>query len=1002
MAVASAPASNNAQALFKKGVAAHLTGKVTVAADFYRQAIDHDPGIAEAHNNLATACSQLGDDEGALRSLQRAVELNPDYAEAQSNLGILWAGRGRHDIARPYLERAVALECGHEAWFNNLANAYLEEFRFADALTAYDRGLALNPASIDCWSNRGLALRGLRRTDDAIASIERALHFAPSHVNSLSNLAIVLKEEKRFPEAVSTMRKATDIDPANASLWVNLAAVYEAMGEFEKLREAAICATHIDPDFVEAYNLLANYELEAGRHDDAEALYLKVVTLDPSNRNANWNLALIWLMRGDFERGWKQFEWRKRLHSVVLDRFDYGMPEWDGTPLDGRDILLHSEQGVGDAIQFARFAATVKARGAGRVYLECPYPVVPLLSGVTGIDAVVARGAPLPAFAVHASLMSLPLLLGTTLDTIPAAVPYIPVEPRTACASVVARRAGLKVGIVWAGNPGHARDYIRSVPLQAFHELFGIEGTHFFSLQKGASAESQLTQLPRGLVTDLAGELEDFRDTAAVLAALDLVITVDTSVAHLAGALGRPTWLLLPHVTDFRWMLERNDSPWYPSMRLFRQPVPRDWESVFAEVAEALRTLARGSAQALEHPAQRASDDGRPGVVHDTVVTLSSATFLHDGRHRFDLWLPLARLSDATLFAEYKAELLHGGHDPATRRFLDEALQEDDAFIDVAPGLGLVALSAITAPRPPALVAIVEREASSAARLSQLVLRRAPATAFTAGHTLDEVIARVAPAARVFVRIGDDSLTDAVADCIGRLDGARRPAALLWTSMVPAERDGTLRFLESLGYVLASLSLHDGEASLDAIEDDARAQGIIAVLPATLDALSAEHGSASPFPVTSGVTAAAVDIRAVETTAPRASAPAVRPVIGIDWELRYDTGWGVYGTNLALELQRGGHVQPAIFSASAEALPILTRASLAPLLRDTARHAARLREAGGDRVHFDGLVLRALGNNFEMDTVSERAIAPRNVGVIFFEDTMLDAAALARARAFDL
>ncbi len=355
------------------------------------------------------------------------------------------------------------------------------------------------------------------------------------------------------------------------------------------MRELAEHARSLDPSYAETWNLLANGEMEAGRYAQSIALYEKALALDPGNSNANWNLGLLWLLQGDFARGWKQFEWRKRLQSAVLDRGDYAGAEWDGSALAGRDILLHSEQGVGDAFQFVRYAAQLKERGARRVYLECPYPIVPLLSGVRGIDAVVARGVPLPAYDVHANLMSLPGLLGTTIDSIPAEVPYIPVEPRTVTGRIAPPAGTISVGFVWAGNPLHGRDFLRSAPLDAFRELAGIQGLQFFSLQKGDAAEREFKANPIPGVVDLAADLVDFRDTAAVLQALDLVITVDTSVAHLAGALGRPTWLLLPHVPDFRWMIDRSDSPWYPTMRIFRQPEPRDWTSVFANVKAALR-----------------------------------------------------------------------------------------------------------------------------------------------------------------------------------------------------------------------------------------------------------------------------------------------------------------------------------------------------------------------------------------------------------------------------
>ncbi|MCX6027647.1 MAG: tetratricopeptide repeat protein, partial [Chloroflexi bacterium] len=579
----------SAQSLFTEAVACHLAGDAAAATSLYRKALARDPNLAEACNNLATLLAQSGDEREAEGLLQRAVALQPDYGEAHNNLGILWSARGDHPRALPAFERAVALEGTRPQWLRNLGDAYIEHFRYIAALAAYDCALAIDPGDVECWSVRGFALRGLRRPDEAIASFQRALAIAPSHVDSLSRLAIVLKEQKRLDEAVVAMTKATEIDPANVRLLANFAAIYEAKGECARVRELAARAVEIDPAYPEAYNVLAYREWEEGRYDAALALYQKVLALDPGDRTANFSLGLIWLLQGDYDRGWKQFEWRKRFDSVVFDHGEYGDAEWTGESLEGRDILLHSEQGIGDAIQFIRYAPDLKALGARRVYLECPDPIAPLLTGVRGVDAVVARGTRLPSYDVHANLMSLPGLLGTTLETIPTEVPYIPVEPRTARAMVNAPEGTLTVGIVWAGNPIHARDYLRSAPLEAFAPLCSIPYTRIYSLQKGSAAERQLAECPLPGVVNLAPYLDDLRDTAAVIDALDLVISVDTSVAHLAGALGKETWLLLPHVPDFRWMLGRTDSPWYPTMRLFRQPAPRDWASVFAEAEQALR-----------------------------------------------------------------------------------------------------------------------------------------------------------------------------------------------------------------------------------------------------------------------------------------------------------------------------------------------------------------------------------------------------------------------------
>lgn len=1042
MAAATVPADASAPALFADAVTRHLAGELPAARAGYERVLALQPRHAEALNNLATIISAEGDDAHAESLLQQAVGLKPDYGEALNNLGILRAQRGDHAGALPAFECAVATDGSRAPWLNNLGNALVEHFRFADALVAYDRALALVPGDAEAWSNRGLALRGLRRPADAIASLRRALEIAPSHVNALSNLAIILKEQKQLDEAVATMTRAVEIDPANVHLWANFAAIHEARGDYDRMRELAGRARALDPDYPEAYNLLANGETERARYDDALALYHKALALDPQNRNANWNLALLWLMHGDFVRGWKQFEWRKRLQSVVFDHGHYAGREWDGGDLSGCDVLLHSEQGIGDAIQFVRYAPLLKARGARRVYLECPYAVVPLLSGVQGLDGVVARGAPLPAYDVHANLMSLPGLFGTTLDTVPCAVPYIPVAPRPARAMVRTGRDELAVGFVWAGNPIHARDFLRSAPLDRFLALMAVEGTRFFSLQKGEAAERAIDGERRPNLVNLAPHLADFRDTAAVIDALDLVITVDTSVAHLAGALGRETWLLLPHVPDFRWMLEREDSPWYPTMRLFRQPAPRDWDSTFAVVEQALRDRvaarrAGGVGQPVPSQAPFAGTDAAPD---ETPVSLAAATRTPDGRPRFELRLPLATLAAPERFAEYEGELVAGGHDLAVRTLLDDVLRRDDRYVDLQPGLGLTACSAATAPAAPHAIILVEGATPVAERLVQEVTRCAPAVQARAAASLSEALAQVGEggvgARRTVLRVGAGSDAAAVADAIGRQPVDQRPTLVVWSAITPAADAESLTFLESLGYLHAALSLVDGEASLDAIEAPDRTTAVVTLTADMLAwmegeaALAAERAAAAaavarPGTTADGAAAAAPLQVAIAMTAPAAragggsppaAAPAARSAsaaaparavsparceLGIDWELRADTGWGVYGTNLALELERSDLARPALFAADTTDLSPVARHRLDRALRDGVARA-RAMETSPAPFPFDGLMLRALGNNMAHGALWDRVTARRNVGVIFFEDVAFDAAALERARALDL
>ena len=990
MAAGTASANVSANAVFADAVTQHLGGNVSEAIALYERALALDPNHAEAHNNLASLVAASGGERRAEQLLLRAARLKPDYGEAHNNLGILLSEREDHTAALAAFQRAVALDGSRAGWLNNLGNAYVALFRFDDALTAYDRALAINRDDAEGWANRGLALRGLRRPDDAVESLQRALALAPSHVNSLSNLGIILKEARRLDEAEALLRRATDIDPANPKLWGNFAAVYEAMGDYQRMRQLARHALELDPNYAESYNLLANGEMEAGRYDASLAYYQQALALDPSNRNANWNIALIWLLRGDFERGWRQFEWRKRLQSVVYDHGSYRMPEWAGAALAGRDLLIHSEQGIGDAIQFVRYAPLLKARGAGRVYLECPYPIVPLMRGVRGVDDVIARGTALPPHDLQASLMSLPWLLGTTLETVPADVPYILVEPRAIAGHVTANDGALAVGFVWAGNPIHARDALRSAPLDDFRALVQTDGTQWFSLQKGDAAERQLAQHPVEGVIDLAPQLLDFRDTAAAIDALDLVITVDTSVAHLAGALGRETWLLLPHVPDFRWMLDRSDSPWYPTMRLFRQAAPGDWSGIFEDVKRALaERIAR----------HRRSTAERSGATAP-VVTLSSVTRVPDGRPRFDLWAPLAFLADTARFAEYESELVGSGHDLAVRTFVDEWLAAGDVLIDLQPGLGLTTMSAVTAPVPPAALVLVEGMADNAERIAQLVSRRAPGVRVVHASDPHDAMQRGRPngEGRLMVRVGDPSHADRVADAVGRTSPDQRPAVIAWSATIADNHRGCLLFFESLGYVTLALTIADGESSLNAITDGSRPGALLTVSRVELEAMERRANGAAP--PSAGANPASVH-RPVALGGPAPTLTAARCELGIDWELRGDSGWGVYGTHLALELERTGAIAPAIFAADTTAMAPITRFRLRRALNDAGERMGVLQESPA-RLPFAGTMLRALGNNFGHGALWDRVAARRNVGVIFFEDSYFDAGAMRRARQLDL
>ncbi len=386
--------------------------------------------------------------------------------------------------------------------------------------------------------------------------------------------------------------QALRLQPDFAEAYNNLGVVRARQG---KLNEAIACyeqALQLRPDYAEASNNLGNSLENRGQYDEALACYEQALRLRPDYAEAYWNRTLAWLLRGDWDRGWPAYEERWRYKKVFTPR-PFPQPRWDGSPLNRRTILLHYEQGLGDTLQFIRYAPLVHQRG-GRVIVECQPALVPVLARCPGIEQLVAYGLALPAFDVHASLMSLPAIFGTILTTVPDQVPYVFADPELSqyWRAELQPFTGFKVGIAWQGNPNYQNDYYRSLPLAAFEPLAHLPWVQLFSLQKGAGAEQVQTLAGRFSVIDLGKRLDAtagaFMDTAAVMQQLDLVIAPDTAIAHLAGALGVPVWVPLPLAPNWRWLLHRADSPWYPTARLFRQSRVDHWDDVFAHMAAEL------------------------------------------------------------------------------------------------------------------------------------------------------------------------------------------------------------------------------------------------------------------------------------------------------------------------------------------------------------------------------------------------------------------------------
>ncbi|MBD2018590.1 tetratricopeptide repeat protein, partial [Leptolyngbya sp. FACHB-36] len=421
------------------------------------------------------------------------------------------------------------------------------------------------------------------RTELAIPHLRQVVQTQPQWAEARGNLANALQQRGESVDAIAHYERAIALKPDYVEAYQNLSVALRDQDRLEEAVERSQQAIALQPDFAEAHYNLGFIQRQLGRLDAAIASYRRALQLQPNFVSAHKNLGHALLLTGDLTQGFAEYEWRWQQPNWSRS---FSQPLWDGSPLPDKTILLHAEQGCGDTLQFIRYVALVRDR-VGSVIVECQESLLRLLQTVPGIDRLVPQGAPLLPFDVHAPLLSLPRILGTTLDTIPAPFPFI---PKIQNSEFKIQNSKFNVGIVWSGNPDHKNNRQRSCPLDQFQRLLDIPNVCFYSLQKGAAAAELASD---SAIADLSQDLHDFADTAATIAQLDLVITVDTAVAHLAGAMGKPVWLLLCFAPDWRWMLERQDSPWYPTMRLFRQPRRGDWSAVFDRVHVALRQLAQ-------------------------------------------------------------------------------------------------------------------------------------------------------------------------------------------------------------------------------------------------------------------------------------------------------------------------------------------------------------------------------------------------------------------------
>jgi len=606
-------------------------GRLEEAVAHFRQALHFRPDFPEAHSNLGNVFFLKEDLDNAVAHYRHALRLKPDYLEAHNNLGLALAGKGELVEAIDHYRQALRLNSNSAETYSNLGNALLERGELEEAVQCFQHALRLKPDYVKAHYNLGVALQRQDHLDEAIGCFQQALRLQPNMAEAHCNLGLALEGQDKLDEAIRCYRQALQFKPNYAEACNSLGLALERQDKMDEALQCYQQALQIKPNSVEPRTNLGNVHWDQGRFDEALACYEQALRWHPEAPETHFNRARLRLLQGDWAMGWPEYEWRWQ--TKECPGFSFPQPRWDGTPLAGRTILLLAEQGLGDTLHFIRYCPLVKRLG-GTVIVECQPALLRLLASVEGIDVLLARGLPPPAFHVYASLLSLPGLFHTTLANVPHAVPYLHADAELVahwrqelrkssmcdvrCAMseephltshIAHRTSHIRVGIAWQGNPAVVGDRHRSIPLARFAPLAQVEGVQLISLQKGPGSE-QLYPPPfpppsgeretwwagQFPVLNLGERLDEgtgaFMDTAAVMKNLDLVITSDTSIAHLAGALGVRVWVPLTLIPDWRWMLQREDSPWYPTMRLFRQTRRGCWEDVFERMAEELKAVA--------------------------------------------------------------------------------------------------------------------------------------------------------------------------------------------------------------------------------------------------------------------------------------------------------------------------------------------------------------------------------------------------------------------------
>jgi tetratricopeptide (TPR) repeat protein len=627
--------ANNVEALHMLGVLLFQAGHPAPGAELIDRAVALMPTHTDAFTNLAEVRRTLGHNEQALAAIDRALALNPRSAPAHTNRAAILRQADRHEEALAAARTAIALDPAQALAYVH-AGCVLIRSSPADAIAHFEKAIQLDPRNADTISSMGVCYEMLGEHENNLACQQRAIALAPQSLLIARNLGAALANIGHYVEAAHIFEQVLAHQPDDLHALLNYAGCQQRLRNYEKVVEIANRVLEKYPDSPEPYSLLADAHgivgdfdkaldavdrglalqplprlhhskgialIRSGRAPEGLDALEQALVLDPTNAILHFDISVARLLNGKLAEAWPEYEWRWKHPGLRSHAVSFKQPQWDGSPLNGKRILLYAEQGLGDTVFFGRYATRVAEEKGGHVILVVQPGLVDLMKSVRGVQQVITNGVPLPTFDTHLPIMSLPGIFHTTLENIPHDVPYIAADRARVehwKTRLTSSRHPFRVGLVWEGGAFQTENFLRSASLHAFSPLASIPGISFFSLQKGPAAEqARPANLPTAWrspdadFTDLDADIHDFSDTAAILQNLDLLVSIDTSVVHVAGALAKPVWMLLAHAPGHMWLLHRTDSPWYPTFRLFRQPAFKDWATPVDEIARLLREKVR-------------------------------------------------------------------------------------------------------------------------------------------------------------------------------------------------------------------------------------------------------------------------------------------------------------------------------------------------------------------------------------------------------------------------